>query len=293
VDEFYHQNWIKHPERAPHLKSLTDRFNKMSYWLQTEIVTTVSLKERVKLVSKIVNLGSELYDLRNYNSCVMVWSALGSSSICRLKHTFSQLGPVEREQLERLNSMMESTNGFKNYRALTKNCMPPMIPYFGLTMTDLVYMDEKADKVDDLINFEKWSQVGKTLLDMRSLQREVYKFPLMPVYQDFFRSLLPLLAEVDIRKYSLMIEPRDMALKDVKKIKKRDPSLPLPSIDVQDPSKNLSAKTSSSLLAGTAATTETSSPAQPSPKLAGRSTVSGTLPRSKTVSRKPGESIFD
>jgi hypothetical protein len=64
-------------------------------------------------------------------------SALQCAGIFRLSQTWAQVTHSQRELLESVRKVTALQGNFRNFRKLYKTCNPPIIPYFGVYLTDL------------------------------------------------------------------------------------------------------------------------------------------------------------
>lgn len=77
-----------------------------------------------------------------------------------------------------LEAKMSPENNYKVYRALEEEAKPPLIPFFGLYMKDLTFMNDGNQTVlgNDLINFEKLRTVMAKIMAIRVSQQSKYDF---------------------------------------------------------------------------------------------------------------------
>jgi hypothetical protein len=118
--EFLGQAWQKEQkaELAPNLTQLIERFNKIGYWVATEILTKHDLKTRVKYIRKFIKIAFKCYECNNFNAIMQILSGLNNSSVKRLRDTWEALGERATRKMEELETLMEPQSNFKNYRAV-------------------------------------------------------------------------------------------------------------------------------------------------------------------------------
>eukprot|EP00002_Diphylleia_rotans_P021863 TRINITY_DN4264_c0_g1_i3.p1 TRINITY_DN4264_c0_g1~~TRINITY_DN4264_c0_g1_i3.p1 ORF type:complete len:987 (-),score=205.13 TRINITY_DN4264_c0_g1_i3:687-3647(-) len=98
VGEFFDQSWnSKDKTRAPNIKRMIKRFNEVSDWISSIILWTGKIKKRVKLIEKILKLSQRLLAYRNYNAVFAIQSALKSSPIYRLTHSWNDVSDSCKE----------------------------------------------------------------------------------------------------------------------------------------------------------------------------------------------------
>ena len=72
------------------------------------------------------------------------------------------------KKFEDLTDLMNPTENFKKYRTRLKEVERPLVPYLGLWLTDLTFIDDGNPKVleDGLFNFEKAEMVNSNIHKM-------------------------------------------------------------------------------------------------------------------------------
>ncbi len=57
--EFFNMNWQKNEREtlAPNISAFTRRFNQVSYWVATEVVTAPTQKQRIEVLKKFIKSG--------------------------------------------------------------------------------------------------------------------------------------------------------------------------------------------------------------------------------------------
>lgn len=61
-----------------------------------------------------------------------------------------------KESLKEMGELMEGHGNYSKYRAALNNARPPMLPYLGVCLRDLTFIEDGNDTmVDGLLNFDK------------------------------------------------------------------------------------------------------------------------------------------
>lgn len=87
-------------------------------------------------------MGDRFLKLNNYNSLCAVLGALNSSPIHRLKCAWARVPDKQLNLFESFKAIFVNTRNFRNFRTQFRNVSPPAIPYFGLFLQDLVFIDD-------------------------------------------------------------------------------------------------------------------------------------------------------
>jgi len=218
-EELQELAWSKESlkSKAPNLLQMIERFNHISNAFATLLIKESKIKQRKKFLEKLIRIVEHLETMNSYNMQMAVMSAFGSSAIHRLKHTWSSVKPKYIESAKKYQQLFSSEGSYKNYREAVKNSTPPAIPFLGVYLTDLTFIDEGNPKYieNNLINFKKKALEYEVIIQVLRFQESSYQFNLVPQVCTMIKNL-PAMTEDDMYEISLEIEPRDCRRKDVK-----------------------------------------------------------------------------
>lgn len=208
--ELLNQGWLKKDkeENSPNLLTMIRFSNTLSTYLASAIVSEDNLKKRVNYVEFCIELAQQLFNTNNFNGCLEVLAALGNSAVARLKLTWEKIDRKLLVALEEMRSTCASDDNFKRYRYVVLNAPPPKLPYVGLILTDLVYIEEGNPKLtaDGQINFGRCEKIAECL-QLFKLNQDVDLKPASKDVIEFVNSAVAL-DEKAAYKRSLEIEPR-------------------------------------------------------------------------------------
>ncbi|WAQ99016.1 RGRF1-like protein, partial [Mya arenaria] len=186
-EELLGQAWMKHDKamKAPHVLLV-------SRLVVTEIVSRQILQDRV--------------------ACIEKWAAI--ADICRCMHNYNGVLQIcaafTKQMIERLQTLVSSDGRFKNMRDALHRCDPPCIPYLGMYLTDLSFIEEGTpDRTEDsLINFSKMRMIAHVIREIRLFQQTPYRIEHHPRVTNYLLDTTRLYDDEQTYKASLDIEPK-------------------------------------------------------------------------------------
>merc|ERR1712130_746309 len=111
--------------------------------------------DRGKAIKRVIKMGERFKLLKNYNSLCAIPGALNSSPIHRLKCAWARVPEKQLTIFENFKNIFANTRNFRNFRMEFRNALPPAIPYFGLFLQDLVFIDDGNDQYKKIDNFKQ------------------------------------------------------------------------------------------------------------------------------------------
>ncbi|XP_074524092.1 ras-specific guanine nucleotide-releasing factor RalGPS2 isoform X2 [Halichoeres trimaculatus] len=200
---------------APNVVAFTRRFNQTSFWVVREILHAQTLKIRAEVLSLYIRTAKKLCDSNNLHAVMAVVSALQSAPIFRLTKTWALLSRKDKATFDRLDYLMTKEDNYKRLRDfISSQSMVSCIPYLGMYLSDLTYIDSAYPSTGSILENEQRSNLMNNILRIISdLQRScTYDIPVLPHIQKYLNSVryieeLQKFVEDDNYKLSQRIEP--------------------------------------------------------------------------------------
>ncbi|EDL08594.1 Ral GEF with PH domain and SH3 binding motif 1, isoform CRA_b [Mus musculus] len=170
---------------APNVVAFTRRFNQVSFWVVREILTAQTLKIRAEILSHFVKIAK-------------------------------LLNRKDKTTFEKLDYLMSKEDNYKRTRDYIRSLkMVPSIPYLGIYLLDLIYIDSAYPASGSIMeNEQRSNQMNNILRIIADLQVSCSYDHLttLPHVQKYLKSVryieeLQKFVEDDNYKLSLRIEP--------------------------------------------------------------------------------------
>ncbi|EPQ63365.1 Bgt-5131 [Blumeria graminis f. sp. tritici] len=201
------------PEPAPNVKALILHSNQLTNWVAEIILTQLDVKKRVVVIKHFVLVADKCRQLNNYSTLTSIISALGTAPIHRLKRTWDQVPAKTIAILESMRRLMGSTKNFGEYRESLHLANPPCIPFFGVYLTDLTFIEDGIPSIikkSTLINFAKRAKTAEVIRDIQQYQNAQYPLQSVPELQEYILSNMQAASDVhEMYERSLAVEPRE------------------------------------------------------------------------------------
>ncbi|KAI9713072.1 MAG: hypothetical protein M1820_001057 [Bogoriella megaspora] len=198
---------------AANVKAVILHSNQLTNWVAQMILAQGDVKRRVVVIKHFVTVADKCRALNNFSTLTSIISALGTAPIHRLNRTWNQVSQKTSAVLESLRKLMASTKNFADYRETLHKANPPCIPFFGVYLTDLTFIDDGIPSVikkTNLINFAKRAKTAEVIRDIQQYQNVPYQLAPLPELQEYLLTTMQAAGDVhEMYEKSLQVEPRE------------------------------------------------------------------------------------
>ncbi|KAJ6232114.1 hypothetical protein M0813_05269 [Anaeramoeba flamelloides] len=218
--EFLQQSWTKDNKNnsSPNLVILTDYFNTISSWVTFEILKYDKLKVRIQVLKKMLLILLECKKVNNFMAVQEIIAGLNNAAIYRLKRTWGSIPKKLLDDWQEVNSLMSNDNSYRLIRLELKKIVPPALPYIGMYLTDLVFVDNgnpdyisTTDGRIKLINFDKMRKTALIIREIKQFQQTPYFFNSNDYVQKYILKCSSFVYDVEeLYNLSLKVEPREV-----------------------------------------------------------------------------------
>ncbi|KAI7873620.1 ras guanine nucleotide exchange factor domain-containing protein [Mucor mucedo] len=199
---------------ADNIRASIEYCNQVTSWVSDVILSQHDIKKRSVLIKYWVQVAEKCRILNNFNTCMAILSAFDNSSVGRLKRTWEVVGARTNQTLQHIRKLMGANRNFTEYRAIIHSINPPCIPFLGIYLQDLTFIEDgnanELKKSKELINFAKRAKTAEVIREIQQYQSSLYQLKSVEDLQEFIRSNLKSTRdEEQLYKESLKLEPRE------------------------------------------------------------------------------------
>ncbi|KAL4998290.1 ras guanine nucleotide exchange factor domain-containing protein [Aspergillus recurvatus] len=178
-NELLHKNWQRRESQdvAPNVRALIQFFNQLSGWVGALVLAESDLKKRTQVIGHFINVANACHNLQNYSAVVSILSGLQSAPVYRLGRTWAMVTQRDCDTLEPLQALISSEQNHQTYRDTLRRAVPPCIPFLGLFLKDLIFIEDGNPALtpdERLINFSKYSMLTSTIHTVQRFQGAMY-----------------------------------------------------------------------------------------------------------------------
>ncbi|KAK3990719.1 ras guanine nucleotide exchange factor domain-containing protein [Cladorrhinum sp. PSN332] len=209
---------------APNVKAMSAFTTGLSNLVADSILAFDEVKRRALVIKHWIKIANQCSILHNYDALMAITCALTDTSIKRLKITWDSVSAKRKEMLKSLQSTVDFNQNYKALRARLHDRVPPCLPFLGMFLTDLTFVDvgNPATKTSDtgltVINFDKHTRTAKSIGELQRFQIP-YRLTEVLDLQEWINAQIERVREKDkagantqashYRK-SLLLEPREV-----------------------------------------------------------------------------------
>ena len=230
-EELLASEWTKKTgSLAVNVRAMSRLSTDLANMVADSILQVEDPKKRASIIKQWVKIANKFLELANYHSLMAIVCSLTQSTIGRLKRTWDLVSNKTKTTLENLKLVVNHDRNYAALRQRLQNHMPPCVPFVGLYLTDLTFVDagnqttrqlpgsSPSQKGKLVINFDKHMKTAKIISELQRFQIP-YRFTEIPEMQTWMQDQLVKVrtnnqSDVvkDYYRRSLLLEPREQQM---------------------------------------------------------------------------------
>jgi hypothetical protein len=226
AEELLALEWTKKSDsKAVNVKAMSTLSTDLANLVADTILHLEDAKKRAAIIKQWVKIAAKCLELNNYDSLMAIICSLNSSMVMRLKRTWELVSVKTKTRLEELKAITDVGRNYAVLRQRLHNHVAPCIPFVGIYLTDLTFIDvgntttrqlpgESGQDSVSVINFDKHMKTAKIIGQLQSFQVP-YRLATVPEMQDWMEMQIQRVRcsdQANVQSYyrrSLLLEPRD------------------------------------------------------------------------------------
>jgi hypothetical protein len=228
-EELLALEWTKKGEcRAVNVRAMSTLSNDLANLVADTILQLEEPKKRAVVIKQWIKISMKCLELNNYDSLMAIICSLNSSMVLRLKKTWELVSQKTKLRLEELKTITDVGKNYAVLRQRLLNHVAPCIPFVGIYLTDLTFVDvgnqttrqlpgseATADgEARSVINFDKHMKTAKIIGQLQRFQVP-YRLAAVPEMQDWMEAQIQRVRhseQANVQTFyrrSLLLEPRE------------------------------------------------------------------------------------
>jgi hypothetical protein len=225
-EELLALEWTKKADsKAVNVKAMITLSTDLANLVADTILHLEDAKKRAVVIKQWVKIAAKCLELNNYDSLMAIICSLNSSMVSRLKKTWELVSAKTKARLDELKAITDVGRNYAVLRQRLHNHIAPCIPFVGLYLTDLTFIDvgngttrqlpgETGQDNVSVINFDKHMKIAKIIGQLQSFQVP-YRLAAIPDMQDWMEAQIqrvranPKATVQEYWRLSCVLEPRD------------------------------------------------------------------------------------
>jgi hypothetical protein len=228
-EELLALEWTKKADsRAINVRAMSTLSTDLANLVADTILQLEEPKKRAVIIKQWVKISMKCLELNNYDSLMAIICSLNSSMVLRLKKTWELVSQKTKLRLEELKAITDVGKNYAVLRARLQNHVAPCIPFVGIYLTDLTFVDVGNQttrqlpgsetggdgKAVSVINFDKHMKTAKIIGQLQRFQVP-YRLAAVPEMQDWMEAQIQRVQhseQANVQTFyrrSLLLEPRE------------------------------------------------------------------------------------
>jgi len=226
-DELLSLGWSKaNSQKAPNVRNMCTINTDLAHVVGDSVLGPEDAKKRALVIKQWSKVAACCLGMNNYDSLMAIMCSINSSVIQRLKRTWELVSKKTKDRIAQLNSVVDLSRNQTALRRRMEAPVAPCIPFLGIYLTDLTFLDVGNPKTKELprrasetgetitvINFDKHMRMAKVVSHLQKFQLE-YRLQAVPEMQAWMQAYLQRMRLSNdkmignFHRRSLYVEPR-------------------------------------------------------------------------------------
>jgi len=178
-------------ENHDNIAAIIETTNKIAHWVADTVLSKGDSRKRASIVKQFISVADRCRELKNFSSMIAIVSGLNSPPIRRLKRTWEQINQRFMAMLGTCEMTIDSNKNFSNYRSLLQRITAPCVPFVGLYLTTLTFIQDGApNNIGTLVNFRKRQKAAEVIEEIQKWQSKPFNYVKVDQIHDYIMECL-------------------------------------------------------------------------------------------------------
>jgi RasGEF domain/RasGEF N-terminal motif len=225
-EELLATEWTKQSSSlAVNVRAMSTLSTDLSNLVADSILIIEDTKKRALTIKQWIKIATKCLDLHNFDTVFAIVCSLDSTNIKRMRKTWDIIPQKSKNLLDELKRVCDFSKNYSALRQSLSSQVPPCIPFLGMYLTDLTFIDHGNQATRELsrdngsipvINLDKHMRTARIISDLQRFQIP-YRFAEVSELQTWMQDQLIRVRSEGEKNYqnhyrrSLILEPRDTA----------------------------------------------------------------------------------
>ncbi|RMZ88679.1 hypothetical protein DV736_g4102, partial [Chaetothyriales sp. CBS 134916] len=179
-EELLATEWTKQSSSlAVNVRAMSTLSTDLSNLVADSILQLEEPKKRAAIIKQWIKIANKCLELRNYDTVWAIVCSLDSTNIKRMLKTWDAVPQKNKNQFDELRKVCDISRNYSTLRQLLQNQVPPCLPFLGVYLTDLTFVDhgnpakrqlsQESGSIE-VINLDKHTKTAKIISDLQRFQ---------------------------------------------------------------------------------------------------------------------------
>jgi hypothetical protein len=224
-EELLATEWMKRSgSLAVNVRAMSTLSTDLANLVADSILQLEEPKKRAVIIKHWVKIAKKCLELNNYDSLMAIICSLNSSTVLRLKKTWESVSQKTKNAFEDLKQVVDISRNYTVLRQRLQGLIPPCLPFVGIYLTDLTFVDHgnpttrqlttEDEESIPVINYDKHMKTAKIISELQRFQIP-YRLTEVPELQTWMQDQLVRVRSAGEKSFqnhyrrSLVLEPRE------------------------------------------------------------------------------------
>ena len=227
-EEMLATEWTKQSSSlAVNVRAMSTLSTDISNLVADSVLQLEEPKKRAAIIKQWVKIATKCLELNNYDTVWAIVCSLDSTNIKRMLKTWELIPQKTKALLEELKKVCDVSRNYSTLRQLLSNQVPPCLPFLGVYLTDLTFIDHgnpakrqlsRDGGEIEVVNLDKHVKTARVISDLQRFQIP-YRFAEVSELQTWMQDQLIRVRSAGEKNFqnhyrrSLILEPREQQSK--------------------------------------------------------------------------------